>query len=323
MMTCILVREVCWRRNLKVVITLFFGLLAGCQATYKPPQIIDVHRHAPLANSDSPDNGPHKMLLDLGKHNVVLSVVSVTSPEQAKRWSRHGSDRLLLGAMLPCPVDRKQSSYHCFPGTRGLPDIDWLRKSIQNGTIGALHEVMFNYDGTLPDHPKMAPYWALAEEFGVPVGVHSWSGPPPGRSIRENPDCCPDYDGEMGNPVHLRPVLDRHPGLRIWLQHVGSDGDAKPQLWQQTLDLLADYPNVYVDLSITNSVLPIEQYESALNRLIDAGFGNRIMLGSDNVSLGLILERLESLESISDGQRAAILYDNAAQFFGLAQKSED
>ncbi len=322
-MTCNLLMEVRWGYQLKFVITLFFGLLTGCQATYEPQRIIDVHRHAPLANSDRPDEGPGKMLMDLNKHNVVLSVVSVTSPVQAQRWSRHVSDRLLLGAMLPCPIDRKQSSYHCFPRTKGLPDIDWLRKNIQNGTIGALHEMMFNYDGTLPDHPKMAPYWALAEEFSVPVGVHSWSGPPPGRSIREDPDCCPNYDGEMGNPMHLRPVLDRHPGLRIWLQHVGSDGDTNPQLWQQTLDLLADYPNVYVDLSITNSVLPIEQYESALNRLIDAGFGNRIMLGSDNVPLELILERLESLETINDQQRVAIQYNNAANFFGLTQRPAD
>ncbi len=78
----------------------------------------------------------------------------------------------------------------------------------------------------------MAPYWALAEEFSVPVSVHSWSGPPPGRSIRANPDGCPSYDGEMGNPMPLRPVLDRHPDLRIWLQHVGADGDAEPELWK-------------------------------------------------------------------------------------------
>ncbi len=312
--------EVRWGHKLKVAITILFVLLAGCQATQEPQRIIDVHRHAQLANSDEPDGGPREMLRDQSDHNVVLSVVSVTSPTQAQRWSDHATDELLLGVMLPCPLDRTQSSYHCFPETKGIPDIDWLRKNIQNGTIGAFHEMMFNYDGTLPNHPKMAPYWALAEEFNVPVGVHSWSGPPPGGSIRANPNCCPDYDGEIGNPMHLRPVLDRHPGLKIWLQHVGSDGDAKPELWQQTLDLLSEYPNVYVDLSITNSVLPIKQYENAINRLIDAGFGDRIMLGTDDFPLELILERLESLESISDEQRAAILYHNAADFFGLTPK---
>jgi len=202
-----------------------------------------------------------------------------------------------------------------------MPDLDWLRESAESGTIGAFHEMMFNYDGTPPDSPKMAPYWALAEEFGIPVGVHTWSGPPPGRSIRANPDCCPDYDGDMGNPKRLRTVLDRHPDLKIWLQHVGSDGNEIPELWNETLSLLASYPNVYVDLSITNSVLPLESYEGSLHRLIDAGFGDRIMLGTDNVPLALILERLGQLDGLTEKQRSAILYDNAANFLALDRET--
>ncbi len=304
-------------------VALLFGLALSSHAASSKQPIIDVHRHAPLANSDQPDAGPEEMLRELDEHNIVLAVVSLTSPEQAIRWSDNGSSRLLLGAMLPCPINRTRTEFHCFPETAGVPDLDWLRENIGNNVIGALHEVMFNYDGTRPDDLRMAPYWALAHELRVPVGVHSWSGPPPGASIREDPNCCPNYDGEMGSPILLRPVLDRHPGLRIWLQHVGSDGDAGEELWQQTLDLLRDYPNVYVDLSITNSVLPLEQYESALLRLINAGFGNRIMLGTDNFPVALVLQRLESLESISDEQRTAILYQNAADFFELRPDAMD
>ncbi len=85
------------------------------------------------------------------------------------------------------------------------------------------------------------------------------------------------------------------------------------------MSLLEDYPNVYVDLSITNSILPIEDYEKALVRLVASGFGNRIMLGSDNVPLDIILKRLNSIKSISKKQRAAILYDNAANFLNLSE----
>ncbi len=295
---------------------LLLGFSAGCQSAIEPQPVIDMHRHAPLATAFEADKGPSEMLTNMEEHNVVLSVVSITSPAQAQNWRTGTSGSFILGAMMPCPQDLA-ARFDCFPETAGLPDLDWLRESIQSGLIGAFHEMMFNYDGTPPDSPKMAPYWALAEELGVPVGVHSWSGPPPGRSIRANPDCCPNYDGEMGNPEALRAVLDRHPDLKIWLQHVGSDGNRMPELWTQTLDLLASYPNVYVDLSITNSMLPIAAYEDGLSRLIEAGFANRIMLGSDNVPLELILSRMNKIEGLSDEQRAAIRYENAAKFLNL------
>lgn len=296
------------------------GLLPACHTGVERQPIIDMHRHAPLASSFETDSGPQQMLAELEDQNVVLSVLSITSPEQAQNWRADTSDRLILGAMMPCPQNLDQR-YDCFPETAGLPDLDWLTESVQSGLIGAFHEMMFNYDGTLPDSERMAPYWALAEELGVPVGIHSWSGPPPGRSIRANPNCCPEYDGDMGNPKHLRVVLDRHPNLKIWLQHVGSDGNSRPELWEETLSLLATYPNVYLDMSITNSLLPLEAYENGLTRLIEAGFGDRIMLGTDNVPLNLIVERLNKIESLTDQQKSDILYENAADFLELHRKT--
>ncbi|MCR9225066.1 MAG: amidohydrolase family protein [Hyphomonas sp.] len=297
------------------------SILVTSACTSHPPStasqpIIDMHRHAPLASSFESDDGPAATADELSEQNVVLSLVSITSPMQAEQWYDGANGTFILGAMMPCPRNLAER-YDCFPETDGLPDISWLRESVESGLIGAFHEMMFNYDGTPPDSPKMAPYWALAAEFGVPVGVHAWSGPPPGRSIRANPNCCPDYDGDMGNPKHLRTVLQRHPGLKIWLQHVGSDGNVSPELWDETLSLLSDFPNVYLDMSITNSLLPVEAYEAGLVRLVDAGFGDRIMLGSDNVPLALILGRLSELEGVSDLQRSAILYDNAADFLEL------
>lgn len=280
--------------------------------------IIDMHRHAPLSSTSKSNEEPKATINELKKHNVVISLVSITSPEQALEW-RQQSDRFILGAMMPCPKNRSSPWYYCFPKTAGIPALEWLRESAQSGLIGAFHEMMFNYHGSKPGDSKLEQYWALAAELNIPVGVHSWSGPPPGRSIRKDPNCCPNYNGDIGNPKHLRVVLDRHPNLKIWLQHVGSDGNFAPELWTETLSLLEDYPSVYIDLSITNSVLPLKDYEDSLLRLINAGFGNRIMLGSDNIPLETIIERLTSLKSISTSQRTAILYDNAANFLSLSE----
>ena len=121
----------------------------------------------------------------------------------------------------------------------------------------------------------------------------------------------------MGNPALLRPVLERYPGLRVWLQHVGAGRGALPPFWDETLALLRDYPNVYLDLSITNGAMPQEQYEATLQRLIDAGFGDRIMFGSDNLPLAPTLARMRQVTWLGDAQRRAILYGNAARFFRL------
>ena len=122
----------------------------------------------------------------------------------------------------------------------------------------------------------------------------------------------------MGNPALLRPVLDRHPGLRVWIQHVGAGReDGYEPFWDETLALLRDYPGVYVDLSITNGPRPIEQYEETLLRLIDAGFGDRIMFGTDMVPIARIRARLDSFAWLGADQKRAILHDNAVRFFRL------
>jgi predicted TIM-barrel fold metal-dependent hydrolase len=65
----------------------------------------------------------------------------------------------------------------------------------------------------------MAPYWALAAKYDVPVAVHINRGPAPASGLRG-----PAFNAEMGNPALLGPVLERHRGLRVLLQHVGTGG---------------------------------------------------------------------------------------------------
>jgi predicted TIM-barrel fold metal-dependent hydrolase len=81
--------------------------------------------------------------------------------------------------------------------------------------------------------------------------------------------------------------------------------------------LLKDYPSVAFDMSILNSVSPPEAHEAELKRLIDAGFGDRIMFGSDTRPAAPILRRIENITWLSEKQRRAILYDNAARFLRL------
>lgn len=302
----------------RIFISISLVFLAACQGQSTRQPIIDMHRHAPLITKTPPTYDVQSQIAQFDEYDIVLAMVSMTSEEQIDEWMSYAPDRIIPAVMMPCPKNLAEPEYYCFPETDGLPDLLWLEDAARSGEVKALHELMFNYHGSPPSSEQMRPYWSLAAEYDLVVGVHSWSGPPPGASIRRDPNCCPNYDEEMGNPKNLRPVLERHPNLRIWLQHVGSDGDRYPELWTETLSLLEDYPNVYLDISITNSVLPIELHEAAITRLVNAGFGNRIMFGSDNIPIGKILERMNAIAALSEEQKRDILYNNAADFLRIS-----
>lgn len=284
-------------------------------ALFASPAIIDVHRHAAWPYGDG-EAVRQAQIAEMEDAGVTLAVVSITTREDVERWQ---GEEVLVGVALACPRNLAEPRYKCFPETEGWVDIDWLETQVALGRVDAIHEFGPSYYGISPSNPRLDPYWSLAARYDLPVGIHSQRGPRAGapNSTRSDPNCCPDFDSEMGNPALLRPILERHPRLRIWLQHVGSGNADHPTFWTETLDLLRDYPNVYVDLSITNGAGPVERYEATLRTLIDAGFGHRIMFGSDNLPIGPILERLNSIEWLSEDQRRAILHDNAARFFRL------
>ena len=138
-------------------------------------------------------------------------------------------------------------------------------------------------------------------------------GPPPRGRL---PGCCPNFNEEMGNPLLLKPVLEKYPNLRVWLMHGG-----ETDFHQQAVELMKAYPNVYADMSILNSIMPAELHAKLLRSFIQAGLEDRIMFGSDNMPLGPIIKRLESFDFLTDKQRRKILYNNAASFLRLSEET--
>lgn len=312
----------------KLIIFSLAWVLSACahhpnseQAVPSKP-VIDTHRHGTWPPSE---DAPYlkEVLVEKDANNIVMSLLSITEPDDLENWGEAAPGRFMVGIMVPCPKNTQEPFYKCFPETQGWADLDWLRAEIEKGRITLIHEMAFNYFGLRPDDERLAPYWALAAEYDLPVGMHTGRGPGPEgqNSTRSQPGCCPNYDKEMGNPELLRPILERHPGIRMWMQHVGAGRGDHAYHWDEALALLADYPNVYVELSITNGALPEPVYAAALKRLIDAGYGDRIMYASDNISAEKILGRLSRMDFLSDSQKNAILYDNAATFLRLDNKT--
>ena len=283
---------------------------------HAPQPIIDVHRHASWPGADDA-SARAEALAEMDAHGIVLSLLYINEPGDISGWLEAAPGRFIGGPAMPCPVTRAAPHYRCFADSAGWPNREWLERGLRRGRIGLLGEMLFVYAGIDPDDSRMRPYWRLAARYDVPVAVHINRGPGPNSRVRRDGACCPDFNGEMGNPALLRPVLERHPGLRIILQHVGTGAPDLPPFDSEIFALLRDYPNVYLDMSILNSLFPAEAHERELRRLIDAGFEDRIMFGTDGQPAGPILRRLEAISWLTANQRRAILYDNAARFLRL------
>jgi uncharacterized protein len=173
-------------------------------------------------------------------------------------------------------------------------------------------EVYIQYRGHRPDDPRYAPYFALAEELDIPVGIHLGQGPPgtarfPGYG---------DYRVDMGSPLLLEPVLRKYPKLRLYVMHYGSP------LVDEMVALMFAYPNVYVDIACNDWGFPRAQFHYELKRLIDAGMGKRILFGSDQMywpdAVGAAIDAVEAAPFLDAGQKRDIFYANAARFLRLS-----
>jgi hypothetical protein len=279
------------------------------------PPIIDMHLHAyRLDDGKPPEVNPvtgrpsaartsaelrDMTLTELKRYNIVKAVVS-GPPEMVGQWSEVAPERIMVGAW----VDE----------TSPLPDLARLRGEMQAGRVQVLGELILQMRGMKPSDPRLEPYYALAEEMDIPVGIHTGLGP---QGTPYEP-CCPNFRVTLGNPILVEEVLIRHPRLRIYLMHGGW-----PYL-QETKAILSVYPQVYVDLATINWIIPREEFHVYLRDLIVAGFGKRLLFGSDQMvwpeAIGMAVEGIESADFLTEEEKRDIFYNNALRFLRLEEK---
>jgi len=323
---------------LKFRIGCFALMLAGCgvSKTPTPPEQADLQvlsaNDAPLINAHfhsarlNMDDAAYRetVLAEMAVHNISHSVLHIGEPSDLVDWVDAAPGRFLAGPSFPCWRNDTGNFHNCNWNETAWPDLAWMRTNYETGRMRVMGEMLFVYAGIAPTDARMEPYWDLAAELDIPVAVHINRGPPPDSPSRPT-GCCPDYDADLGNPALLRPVLDQRPGLKIWLQHAGFP--AMPifddiDYLEETFDLLEDYPNVYVDMTALNAAAPPHVHGAAVRQFIDRGFGDRIMMGTDNWEAAPILERYTTFDFLTEEQRRAILHDNAVRFFGIVEDTQ-
>ena len=326
-------------------VSLLAAALGGCSAgspgdgdhgPYKGP-IIDMHLHAFPANGNGP--APNAicvgvaadlkydpaapwpvvfggMLQNPGCDNPIpgpatddevrdqtiaamrrLNITGVLSgsPEEVAAWRTEAPDLFIAGrgfSLLGDDISAEQ-----------------LENEFLGGGFEVLAEVTNQYRGVLADDERFDPYWRIAAERDIPVGIHLGVGPPGMPML--------DDRFRIQTPLRMEPVLNRYQTLRVYLMHAGFPftDDLKAMLYV--------YPQLYVDTGVLQVAAPREEYHAFLEELVRAGFGDRIMFGSDQMNWPGLIE--EGVNAINDApfltyeQKKDILHDNAARFLRLEE----
>ena len=328
-------------RGLGFVIGLAVSLLiveVHGQPTAARPPIIDMHMHAmpvdfygkPPAKMCAPQNFPwvdpkdstadfvtcigptiqagatddeviRRTVAVMAEYNVtgVISAPSraaVSAVDRLKPWQSAAPDRVIPGVW-----------------SNGSVPLESIRTWAKEGRIRVLGELTFQYTGYRFADALPEQHFALAEELDLPVGLHVGPGAP-----GEAYFLSARYRAELGRPLSLEESLLRHPKMRLYVMHAGWP------LIDEMLALLLYHPQVNVDVGIISWQLPRAEFHRYLRRFIDAGFGKRVMFGSDQLlfpeMIRVAIENIESAEFLTAEQKRDIFYNNAARFLRLDQK---
>lgn len=320
--------------------TLLLGPFALASQPAKP--IIDMHLHAlPLGGPDAetpmcvgPERlprwdqresyGAHMAHFFATREDCLVKLPPAASQQALMDDSLAVLERRNIYAVTSGPLPLVDA-WHAAAPERVLPALalalemmgpppspEEIQALYEAGRIAVLGEILTQYEGIAPDDERLAPYWALAEELDLPVAIHVGTGPP-GAAYLETPG----YRGRLHSALTMEEVLVKHPRLRVYLMHAGF-----PML-DDLLTLMYAHPQVHVDVGAITFGAPRAMFHRYLEALFEAGLGDRVMFGSDQMIWpGLIEQAIRSIEDapfLSEAQKRDVLYYNAARFLRLSE----
>lgn len=232
--------------------------------------------------------------------------------------------RKIVGVLTGSPTEtrrwRDAAPGKFFPAisfnlARPHPTVDEMRTLFESGEFAVLGEISHQYTGIAANDPRMDPYWALAEEFGIPVAVHMEQGVT-GVSFVPGFE---NYRSDLGNPYLLEDILEKYPRLKVSVMHYAAP------LTEEMIAIMFAYPQVYIDIGGMQWFYPRPYFYRQLENFMMAGLGKRVMFGSDQGDWPGVIEPsidiIDEAPFLTPEQKADIFYNNAARFLELSQET--
>lgn len=229
----------------------------------------------------------------MDRYNIVKGFLSDLDLNEVQEWAKAAPGRFIISPFI---LDPEKDS----------PDD--LRKEFAAKRLAGVGEIGSQLLGIAPNDARLEPYFALAEEFDVPVLIHTEGIGPP----------LPSFRSAAGSPLLLEEVMVRHPKLRLFVENTGF-----PYL-DEMVAMMYQYPQLYGDVSTITWIIPRSAFYDYLKRLLAAGLGKRLMFGSDQMRwpemIGKRIEAIEEADFLTDEQKRDILYNNAVRFLRMDTK---
>lgn len=183
-------------------------------------------------------------------------------------------------------------------------DLTELREYLRDGTVRGL-KLYPGYEPFYPADPVLEPVYQLAEEFGVPVMIHSGDTYTPRGKLK------------YSHPLHVDEVAVDHPGVNFIICHIGNP-------WiRDCMEVVYKNANVYTDISGLVLGDFTDRFEAFMQRQLQEmlHYGvepDNVLYGTDwpISSMQSYLEFIEELK-IPPKDRRKIMYENAAKLFRL------
>jgi predicted TIM-barrel fold metal-dependent hydrolase len=271
----------------------FLKNMPGSDPSGPPPSFLNIDCADPLHAAKSDKEMQDALVATMKRLN--MTVVAYGDPQIIRNWQKAVPGRVIPGIGVSSPKDMTVKAFE---------------DSISKGFYKVMGEVAPQYQGLAVNDMSLDEYFAVAEKSNIPVGIHMGTGGNGMANITS-----PSYRASLGNPFLLEDVLARHPKLKIWVMHAGY-----PMI-DEMIALMGANAYVYVDLAGFIWSYPLEEIHAYLRRLVQAGFGKRILYGTDLLVWPKLIETsigvIENAQYLSEEQKRDILFNNAVRFFRL------
>lgn len=271
----------------------FLRNMPGGDPTQPAPSFLSQDCVDPLQPAKSDEEMQTALLSTMERLN--MTIVAYGDAEILHKWKKAAPNRVIAGIGVSSPKDMTVKAF---------------TDSLSTGFYQVMAEVAPQYQGMSPSDMSLDAYFAAAEKLNIPVGIHMGTGGNGMANLTQ-----PKYRASLGRPFLLEDVLARHPKMKIWVMHAGY-----PMI-DEMIALMGANAYVYVDLAGFIWSYPQEEIHAYIKRLVQAGFGKRILYGTDLMIWPKLIETsigiIENADYLSFEQKRDILFNNAVRFFRL------
>lgn len=183
-------------------------------------------------------------------------------------------------------------------------DVDELRDLLQAGAIKGL-KLYPGYEPFYPADPKLTPAYQLAEEFDVPVMIHTGDTYAPTGKIK------------YSHPINVDEVAVDFPRVKFLICHLGNPW------FRDCMEVVYKNENVYTDISGLTLGQFTDRFEAYMRQqlkemLLWGVNPNKVLYGTDwpLATMESYLQFTDEL-SLTPRDRDLMLYENAAALFKI------